>query len=617
MSSISSSPPKNPPTMPNADKGDGKGKVPTNFADSGGSVTRRGITINLPPPRKPRRPFFTEPKERHYTGIWGLFWEVDPVACPLQLGEKIGWPKTRRPLPSLLTSLFFHCSVVFFLYFVPFAALFHRFSSSQPLNEEHRRVISFEFRKLSVPPRLPALHPPGPGGAPGQGSKAGTRPRLGAAHFDPRVTIISNPVHPDNLRFTVHNPAVPPTLKLPKDTRVADLILGSLQPLPAPPVLKPPPPKPVPPHVEAPKPALLPKPALVAPPNPLATLDLASKMSPLPMPKLEVAAGPPPPSPKNAEPIPPEGPAKPDAKPSDVPNATSPDGEKRAGGAQFTSLSVDPIPLKDMGTLPPGNAEGAFSISPTGSLGAGSPGGEPGGGLGVGKGGEGAGGDRSVGIGKGEAGGGGGPGGVAGGSLSVSGTGGGPSGGLGGGGGGGGGGTLPPLDAAALVYPVTTTSMKPRVSGFVVSSGPAGGGGLRVFNVLHGEKIYTIYLPMPGKSWILQYCAHEDSPKPAETSRTVQVHMLPPLTPPDAIGQFDFHRPPSKSEPGNDMIILHGLIHEDGSVSNLEILKGSDQLLDDAAMAAFARWKFRPALRSGTPVAVDILVGIPAIVPGG
>jgi TonB family protein len=159
--------------------------------------------------------------------------------------------------------------------------------------------------------------------------------------------------------------------------------------------------------------------------------------------------------------------------------------------------------------------------------------------------------------------------------------------------------------------------MKPRVSGFIVSSGPAGGGGLRLFNVLHGEKIYTIYLPMPGKSWILQYCAHEDSPKPPETARTVQVHTLPPLTPPDAVGQFDFHRPPSKSEPGNNMIVLHGLIHEDGSVSNLEILKGYDQLLDDAAMAAFARWKFRPALRAGTPVAVDILVGIPAVVPGG
>jgi hypothetical protein len=150
----------------------------------------------------------------------------------------------------------------------------------------------------------------------------------------------------------------------------------------------------------------------------------------------------------------------------------------------------------------------------------------------------------------------------------------------------------------------------------IVSSGPGGGGGLRVYGVLHGGKIYTVYLTMPGKNWILQYCVREDAPKPAEASRVVEIHMQPPVAPPAAIDQFDFHRPPVAPDLGVTMIILHGHIREDGSVENLEILQGIEPTINDAARAAFARWKFRPALEDGKPVAVEILVGVPAIVPG-
>ncbi len=92
--------------------------------------------------------------------------------------------------------------------------------------------------------------------------------------------------------------------------------------------------------------------------------------------------------------------------------------------------------------------------------------------------------------------------------------------------------------------------------------------------------------------------------------------MQPPLTPPDAVGQFDFHRPPLTTDPAYTMVVLHGMIHEDGTVSDLEVIQSVEPTFNEAAMAAFARWKFRPALQSGKPVAVEILVGIPALVPG-
>jgi hypothetical protein len=146
----------------------------------------------------------------------------------------------------------------------------------------------------------------------------------------------------------------------------------------------------------------------------------------------------------------------------------------------------------------------------------------------------------------------------------------------------------------------------------VVSGGSFGGGGLRVFGVLHGGKIYTVYFPMPGKNWILQYCAQEAPLSQNPNSRVVTIQMAPPLTPPAAIDQFDFHRPPQ--QPGaaaNSMIILHGNIRADGSVNGLSVVQGLDSISNDAAMIAFSHWKFKPSTRLGAAVPVEVLIGIP------
>ena len=145
----------------------------------------------------------------------------------------------------------------------------------------------------------------------------------------------------------------------------------------------------------------------------------------------------------------------------------------------------------------------------------------------------------------------------------------------------------------------------------VVSSGSGGGGGLSIYGVLRGDKIYTVYLSMPGKSWILQYCVRQSAPKADPGAHTVQVTMAPPLTPPGVIEQFDFHRLGEPPDPSNGMIVLHGILREDGTVSDLKVLQGVEAIRDAAASAAFARWKFKPALRAGAPVALEILVGIP------
>ena len=269
------------------------------------------------------------------------------------------------------------------------------------------------------------------------------------------------------------------------------------------------------------------------------------------------------------------------------------------------ALSVDPVPLKD--AIPAGQHAGAFSISPSGSV-RGSPGGGAGKPPDVGEGGHGPGGDKSVAIGNGNGDlGGGGPGKSASSPsasppVSVSGSAG--STGISAG-------TLAPLKAEDLVYAVKPETPKAYAPSLVVSSGSWGGGGLRIFGVLHGDKIYTVYFSMPGKNWILQYCAHEKTTQVDSAARVVQIHIQPPLAPPAAIEQFDFHRPTEPPDFAPSIIILHGIIHEDGSVSDLAVLQGLDPLSNAAACSAFSRWKFKPALRAGIPVAVEILVGIP------
>jgi TonB family protein len=98
----------------------------------------------------------------------------------------------------------------------------------------------------------------------------------------------------------------------------------------------------------------------------------------------------------------------------------------------------------------------------------------------------------------------------------------------------------------------------------------------------------------------------------------VEIRLGPGIVPPSAEQQFDFHRPPLSNSAlnGTEMIILQGVIREDGSVGELKVLRGIIETVDQAALAAFSRWKFTPAQESNKPIEVEVLVGIPVTEPG-
>jgi TonB family protein len=58
-------------------------------------------------------------------------------------------------------------------------------------------------------------------------------------------------------------------------------------------------------------------------------------------------------------------------------------------------------------------------------------------------------------------------------------------------------------------------------------------------------------------------------------------------------------------------VILYAIIHADGSVSNVRILRGVDDRLDRYASQAVAQWQFHPATKQGVPVDVEATFQIP------
>jgi hypothetical protein len=273
-------------------------------------------------------------------------------------------------------------------------------------------------------------------------------------------------------------------------------------------------------------------------------------------------------------------------------------------------VSVDPSATASQIAVPPGNRWGDFAIAPGHE--PGSPGGNPGsanaGAGSTAK--NGAGGEKSVGVGPGGSGGGGGPSSASLGPISVK-------------------GTLPAATepllltssvVAEMVYPLPVAVVaKLRQNRMVVSAGSIGGGGLNIYGALACGKIYTIFLPMPGANWTMQFCQKSAATVPDTPQTQARViQMESPLVPPDpdSDSRFDFKRvplPPEKEH--NPMIVLKGVLRDDGTIGDLEVYQGVLAEMDQAAQLALSRWKFKPAMRANKAVSVEILVGIPAEVP--
>jgi len=527
------------------------------------------------------------------TGWWDLLktlyntpnWKSVRSHGPVLRGVHVGAYRPNGKFQSL--SLLAHVALILFLIYVPLTsrARARNFDvESAPDSEK----IYYRLTVLDPAKKLPRIAPIGPGARPGKGELIDKLPALGSTVQQHNLTAVSKPLRPDNKRQTIFQPAVPPELRITAELKLPNIIEARPVVVPKPEMNF---------HPKDSRPALPNKynvtaaaPALTATntAKPLTNLTDPTKSQPL-MPVPPPSAPAPAPTQANAA--------------ADSNSAAGLETQAAAQGSGLVVISTDPGEASDMVALPTGNRFADFSISPAGGVG-GAPNGSGHAPSGVGTGG-GPGGDNSTGVGNGDSGGGGGTSGGAG-TLSVSGT---------GGGSGGAAGVLGPGVPLSMVYPVMA-NLLPRKNALVVSAGPMGGGGLAVYGALHCGKIYTVFLQMPGKAWTLQFCQPGVSNANASAERNSPiVRMEQGITPPDAEDRFDFKRLPLTEDKVHKLIVLKGVLREDGTVEGVQVHQGLLPLMDEAARLAFSKWKFKPATRGGKAIPVDILVGIPSDPP--
>jgi TonB family protein len=130
--------------------------------------------------------------------------------------------------------------------------------------------------------------------------------------------------------------------------------------------------------------------------------------------------------------------------------------------------------------------------------------------------------------------------------------------------------------------------------------------------VFGGRKIYSLSLNMPnlnsgGGSWIIRFAALKQdavstsSNDPAsDLSSPVATRKVDPAYPLEIMRQNV-----------GGTVILYGVIHSDGTVGNVRVLRSVDDRLDRFASDAISKWQFQPAMKDGTAVDVEATFWIP------
>ena len=125
--------------------------------------------------------------------------------------------------------------------------------------------------------------------------------------------------------------------------------------------------------------------------------------------------------------------------------------------------------------------------------------------------------------------------------------------------------------------------------------------------VFGDRKFYSLTLNMPnlnsaGGSWVIRFAelkqdASTDSAGLSAPTATRKVDPAYPLQ--------------LMRENVEGTVIVYAVIHADGSVGSVRILRGIDDRVDPFASQAISQWRFRPATKNGAPVDVEATFLIP------
>lgn len=127
--------------------------------------------------------------------------------------------------------------------------------------------------------------------------------------------------------------------------------------------------------------------------------------------------------------------------------------------------------------------------------------------------------------------------------------------------------------------------------------------------VFNGHKFYSLTLNMPnfnsaGGSWVIRFAELQKSENKDAAASS--------LSAPEALRKVDPAYPMElMRENVAGTVIVYAVIHADGSVGNVRVLRSVDERIDQFASQAVAQWKFEPATRNGAPVDVEATFQIP------
>ena len=155
--------------------------------------------------------------------------------------------------------------------------------------------------------------------------------------------------------------------------------------------------------------------------------------------------------------------------------------------------------------------------------------------------------------------------------------------------------------------PLLASATRPRVSAVPprASEMPANAESEVERKLFAGRKSYAMILNVPnlnsaGGSWVMHFVELKDAEKQGELVAPVATQEVDPGYPLELMRQNV-----------QGTVILSAVIHSDGSVRDIRVLRGVDDRLDQYASAALSRWRFRPATKDGDPVALQTVVMIP------
>ncbi len=123
--------------------------------------------------------------------------------------------------------------------------------------------------------------------------------------------------------------------------------------------------------------------------------------------------------------------------------------------------------------------------------------------------------------------------------------------------------------------------------------------------VFGSKRFYSMTLNMPnltsaGGSWIIRFAELDETSIKGDVTAPQAMLKVDPAYPAELMRDHI-----------EGTVTLYAVIHKDGTVGEVRVLRGVEERLDQNAKVALSRWKFHPATKNGSAVELEAVVQIP------